>query len=1556
MMQKARLFGITAFVAIIGFSMMGCRMDPAAPTIFDVTVDPGAVSVMGGRSHDFTATVWGFPDPPQTVMWEVEGGVVETHISDDGRLSVASNETATAITVRAISTSDNMVSGTATVTVLREGQGGLIVPGATLASRFAWLRENASSGGSYIVELSGNETIGPDPMVVNEWDHWGNWIETTTSTLPTDRTNLTISLRGGGAMRSISLSDSGNLFVVGSGITLVLDDNISLVGRHNNNHLVRVNSGGTLVMNEGARITGNTNSNTWDRGGGVRVNDGGTFEMRGGEIADNSVGSVSSTGGGVHIDWGGTFRISDGVIHGSDAATGLQNTATATSSGAALFNSGTAQRGTFNADGVFISLGILTTINSTIHVADGVLQVPDGGTLAEQLAWLRDFAQSDGSYVVELSGNETIGPDPMVAQGWDDWGNWTQTTTSTLPTDRTNLTITLRGGEAMRTISLSANGNLFVVGSGVTLVLDDNISLVGHNNDNHLVRVNSGGTLVINEGARITGNTNSNTWDSGSFGGGVRVNDGGTFEMRGGEVADNSASNASNTGGGVHVASGGMFRISDGVIHGSDAAVGLQNTATATSSGAALFNSGTAQRGTFNADGVFTSLGILTTINSTIHVADGVLQVLDGGTLAEQLAWLRDFAQSDGSYVVELSGNETIGPDPMVAQGWDDWGNWTQTTTSTLPTDRTNLTITLRGGGAMRSISLSDNGNLFRIGPGVTLVLDDNITLMGHNNDNHLVRVNSGGTLVMNEGARITGNTNSNTWDSGSFGGGVRVNDGGTFEMRGGEIADNSTGNASNTGGGVHVASGGTFRISDGVIHGSDAATGLQNTATATSSGAALFNSGTAQRGTFNADGVFTSLGNLTTTDGTIHIIDGVLQMPEEGTLAEQFVWLRRFAQSGGSYVVELSGDETIAPEQTGWDAVPTLPTGRTNLTVTLRGDEAMRTISLSANGNLFVVGSGVTLVLDDNITLMGRHNDNHLVRVNSGGTLVMNEGARITGNTNSNTWDSGSLGGGVRVNDGGTFEMRGGEIADNSAGNASSTGGGVHVASGGTFRISDGVIHGSDAAVGFQNTATATGSGATLFNSGTAQRGAFNAHGVFASLGNLTTTDGTIRIVNGALPELPGTVSITGILRIGHTLTANTVNLGGSGAISFQWRRGTIDILGATDDTYDIQTADVGSAISVVVTRQLNSGSATGTAASSIANIEWAVVSTGEAHTIALEEGGTLWAWGNNANDQLGDSTTTSRNAPVQVGTATNWATVSAGGAHTVAVTTDGQLWAWGNNANGQLGNGTTSTMFTPIQIGTASDWAHVSAGNSHTVAIRTDGTLWAWGNRESGRIGQGQIWGSQTTPIQIGAAANWAHVSAGDSHTVAITTTGELWAWGNRENGRIGEGEATGNQTTPIQVGTDRIWATASAGASHTVAVTTTGELWAWGNRENGRIGEGETTGSQTYPIQVGTATNWATASAGDAHTVAVRTDGTAWAWGNNTNGQLGDGTTIQRDVPVQIGALTSWAYISAGGSHAAATRTDGTLWAWGNNASGQVGDNTTTHRNSPVQVVLP
>ena len=307
--------------------------------------------------------------------------------------------------------------------------------------------------------------------------------------------------------------------------------------------------------------------------------------------------------------------------------------------------------------------------------------------------------------------------------------------------------------------------------------------------------------------------------------------------------------------------------------------------------------------------------------------------------------------------------------------------------------------------------------------------------------------------------------------------------------------------------------------------------------------------------------------------------------------------------------------------------------------------------------------------------------------------------------------------------------------------------------------------------------------------------------------------------------------------------------------------------------------------------------------------------VSAGRYHTMAIATDGTLWAWGYNYYGQLGDGTTTDRTSPVRIGLASNWASVSASSSYTVAIATDGTLWAWGSNSGGQLGGPTTSRS-SPVRIGTENNWASVSVclrgkndTSSHAMAITTDGSLWAWGGNDEGQLGDGTTT-NRASPVRIGLANNWASVSAGGDHTVAIATDGTLWAWGSNWYGQLGDGtggggvlDSSGDKLTPVQIGTTRSWSSVSAGISYTVAIRADGTLWAWGSNSSGQLGDSYGTTTIKTPVRIGAENNWVSVSAGWLHTVAIATDGTLWAWGYNSTGQLGDGTTTDRLSPVQI-----------------------------------------------------
>ena len=337
------------------------------------------------------------------------------------------------------------------------------------------------------------------------------------------------------------------------------------------------------------------------------------------------------------------------------------------------------------------------------------------------------------------------------------------------------------------------------------------------------------------------------------------------------------------------------------------------------------------------------------------------------------------------------------------------------------------------------------------------------------------------------------------------------------------------------------------------------------------------------------------------------------------------------------------------------------------------------------------------------------------------------------------------------------------------------------------------------------------------------------------------------------------------------------------------------------------------------------------------------------------------LWTWGSNTNGQIGVNDATQRNTPVTTFSGSiNWRLVSGGTASSAATKTDGTLWVWGVNSNGQLGINTTADKSTPVTtFAGGTNWRQVSCGNAHITAVKTDGTLWTWGDNTGAELGinLSGLTTCRTTPVTTFAGGtNWKQVSSGNLHTAALKTDGTLWTWGSNTNGQLGDNTSV-TRSTPVTTFTGGAnWKQVSCGTNYTSAIKTDGTLWTWGSNNNGQLGINTTVDKSTPVTTFSGGTNWKQVACGQNYATAIKTDGTLWTWGQNTNGQLGVNDTNTRTTPVTtfVGGI-NWKQVDCGQNYATAIKTDGTLWTWGQNTNGQLGVNDTNGRTTPVTTFL-
>jgi alpha-tubulin suppressor-like RCC1 family protein len=347
--------------------------------------------------------------------------------------------------------------------------------------------------------------------------------------------------------------------------------------------------------------------------------------------------------------------------------------------------------------------------------------------------------------------------------------------------------------------------------------------------------------------------------------------------------------------------------------------------------------------------------------------------------------------------------------------------------------------------------------------------------------------------------------------------------------------------------------------------------------------------------------------------------------------------------------------------------------------------------------------------------------------------------------------------------------------------------------------------------------------------------------------------------------------------------------------------------------------------------------------------------VTAGNRHTCKLSFSGAASCWGDNEFGQLGDGTTTDRQTAVLVSGGPSFAALSAGGLHICGLTADGAAYCWGSNEFGQLGDGTTTNRSSPVLVSGGLSFAAVSAGGSHTCGVTTQGAAYCWGWNSKGQLGDGTQT-NRSSPAPVLGGLSFLTLTTGDAATEAggefscgITTTG-TYCWGRNFSGQLGDGSGE-TQLTPVPVAGNVSLAAVSAGGSHACALTAGGAAYCWGTYALGN-GNGAT---RFTPTAAAGGATFLVVSAGGHHTCGITTAGTTTCWGHNESAQLGDGTRAEdRENPVTVLGGLSFVAVSSGGWHTCGVTATDEIYCWGDNTYGQLGDGTRTSRTTPTPVV--
>ena len=354
--------------------------------------------------------------------------------------------------------------------------------------------------------------------------------------------------------------------------------------------------------------------------------------------------------------------------------------------------------------------------------------------------------------------------------------------------------------------------------------------------------------------------------------------------------------------------------------------------------------------------------------------------------------------------------------------------------------------------------------------------------------------------------------------------------------------------------------------------------------------------------------------------------------------------------------------------------------------------------------------------------------------------------------------------------------------------------------------------------------------------------------------------------------------------------------------------------------------------------------------------NITKVILTSSEAQFSGAISNGKIFEWGYNDTGQLGDNSLTNRCTPISIGgNNKTFCAISSGRRNILGLEKNGQLWGWGYNLFGQLGNNTTNNKCTPVSIlGAKKTFVAIAAGYSNTGSIDKNGQVWCWGNNNNGQLGNNTT-DDKCTPISIqGVKKTFCVITVGLATTASIDKNGQMWCWGYNIYGQLGN-NSTVSRCTPISIlGAKKTFCQVKSVTSNFISLDKNGQIWGWGRNDYGQLGDNSIQDKCT-PVSIqGTKRTFCKIDAGSTHTLAIDKTGRIWTWGSNTYGELGNNSTTLKCTPVSIlGSNKTFCNIAGGYYYSLAIDKNGHVWGWGYNKYGQLGDNSVICRLTPIRV---